>query len=111
MAVCEKGHGKRTSIDEFSVFKRGGQGVIAIQTSERNGQLVAAVEVSDNDEIMLISDQGTLVRISVDEIPTLGRNTQGVRLIRVRDDEALVDVAVIKEQENDDDTAGQESDS
>lgn len=111
MAVCEKGHGKRTSIDEFSVFKRGGQGVIAIKTSARNGQLVAAVEVSDNEEIMLISDQGTLVRISVNEIPILGRNTQGVRLIRVRDNEALVDVAVIKEQENDDDTVGQESDS
>jgi DNA gyrase subunit A len=102
LAVCEKGYGKRTSVDEFSLFKRGGQGVIAIQTSDRNGQLVAAEEVSNNDEIMLISDQGTLVRTRVDEIPVLGRNTQGVRLIRVRDDEALVDVAVIKEQENGD---------
>ncbi|MBV1932910.1 MAG: DNA gyrase subunit A [Porticoccaceae bacterium] len=97
LAVCEKGFGKRTPVDEFSVFKRGGQGVIAIQTSDRNGQLVAAVEVSDNDEIMLISDQGTLVRTGVDQVPVQGRNTQGVRLIRVRDDESLVDVAVIKE--------------
>jgi DNA gyrase subunit A len=101
LTVCKKGFGKRTPVDEFSVFKRGGQGVIAIQTSERNGQLVAAVEVSDKDEIMLISDQGTLVRTRVEEVPVLGRNTQGVRLIRVRDDESLVDVAVIKEQEVD----------
>ncbi len=97
LAVCKKGFGKRTPVDEFSVFKRGGQGVIAIQTSDRNGQLVAAVEVSDNDEIMLISNQGTLVRTGVDQVPVQGRNTQGVRLIRVRDDESLVDVAVIKE--------------
>lgn len=97
LAVCENGYGKRTPLDEFSRFKRGGQGVIAIQTSERNGQLVAAVKVSDKDEIMLISDQGTLVRTAVGEVPVQGRNTQGVRLIRVRDEESLVDVAVIKE--------------
>ena len=97
LAVCENGYGKRTPLDEFSLFKRGGQGVIAIQTSERNGQLVAAVEVSERDEIMLISDQGTLVRTAVDGVPVLGRNTQGVRLIRVRDEESLVDVAVIRE--------------
>lgn len=106
LAVCENGFGKRTPVDEFSVFKRGGQGVIAIQTSDRNGQLVAAVEVSDNDEIMLISDQGTLVRTGVDQVPVQGRNTQGVRLIRVRDDESLVDVAVIKEAVVDVDEAG-----
>ncbi len=101
LAVCENGFGKRTPVEEFSVIKRGGQGVIAIQASERNGQLVAAVDVSDNGEIMLISDQGTLVRTGVDQVPVQGRNTQGVRLIRVRDDESLVDVAVIKEAEVD----------
>lgn len=99
LMVCAKGFGKRTAVDEFSLFKRGGQGVIAIQTSSRNGQLVAAVEVSDEDEIMLISDQGTLVRTRVDEIPLLGRNTQGVRLIRVKDDETLVGVATINEDD------------
>ncbi len=99
LTVCTNGHGKRTSVDEFSVFKRGGQGVIAIQTSARNGQLVSVVDVNDNDETVLISDQGTMVRIRVDEIPVQGRNTQGVRLIRVKDDEALVGVAVIKDEE------------
>lgn len=97
LAVCENGYGKRTPLEEFSLFRRGGQGVIAIQTSKRNGQLVAAVKVSERDEIVLISDQGTLVRTAVDGVPVQGRNTQGVRLIRVRDEESLVDVAVIRE--------------
>ncbi len=105
LAVCKNGYGKRTPLEEFSQFKRGGQGVIAIQTSERNGQLVAAVKVSDKDEIMLISDQGTLVRTAVDEVPVQGRNTQGVRLIRVRGEESLVDVAVIREEEVDGEAA------
>ena len=99
LTVCAKGFGKRTSLTEFPNYKRGGQGVIAIQTSERNGNLVGAVQVDASHEIMLISDQGTLVRTRVDGIPTLGRNTQGVRLIRVRDDETLVGVADIQEED------------
>ncbi|OUS15687.1 DNA gyrase subunit A [Gammaproteobacteria bacterium 50_400_T64] len=99
LTVCAKGYGKRTSLTEFPNYKRGGQGVIAIQTSERNGHLVGAVQVDASHEIMLISDQGTLVRTRVDGIPTLGRNTQGVRLIRVREDETLVGVADIQEEE------------
>ena len=99
LTVCAKGFGKRTSLIEFPNYKRGGQGVIAIQTSERNGNLVGAVQVDASHEIMLISDQGTLVRTRVDGIPTLGRNTQGVRLIRVREDETLVSVADIQEEE------------
>jgi len=99
LTVCAKGYGKRTSLTEFPNYKRGGQGVIAIQTSERNGHLVGAVQVDASHEIMLISDQGTLVRTRVDGIPTLGRNTQGVRLIRVREDETLVGVADIQEED------------
>ena len=110
LTVCAKGYGKRTSLNEFPNYKRGGQGVIAIQTSERNGNLVGAVQVDANHEIMLISDQGTLVRTRVDGIPTLGRNTQGVRLIRVRDDETLVGVADIQEEEVDVIDAGVEDD-
>ncbi|MGE3296472.1 MAG: DNA gyrase subunit A [Porticoccaceae bacterium] len=97
LAVSANGYGKRTEPDEFPVHNRGGQGVIAMQTSARNGALVGAVQVADSDEIMLISDQGTLVRTRVDEISVLSRNTQGVRLIRVRENETLVGIAVVSD--------------
>ncbi|MGK2912935.1 MAG: DNA gyrase subunit A [Porticoccaceae bacterium] len=102
LALCGQGYGKRTGLAEFPVYGRGGQGVIAIQTSIRNGPLVGAVQVDDSDEIMLISDQGTLVRTRVAEIPLVGRNTQGVRLIRVKDQETLVGVARIEDEDGED---------
>jgi DNA gyrase subunit A len=102
LAVSANGYGKRTAPDEFPVHNRGGQGVIAMQTSARNGPVVGAVQVADGDEIMLISDQGTLVRTRVDEISVLSRNTQGVRLIRVRDNETLVGIAVVSDDGSDD---------
>lgn len=109
LTVCAKGYGKRTALDEFPSYNRGGQGVIAIQTSERNGKLVGAVLANEEQGVMLISDQGTLVRTKIGEIPLLGRNTQGVRLIRVREDETLVGVATIQDDEAaDDDVAGSE---
>lgn len=101
LAVSANGYGKRTEPDEFPVHNRGGQGVIAMQTSARNGPVVGAVQVADGDEIMLISDQGTLVRTRVDEISVLSRNTQGVRLIRVRDNETLVGIAVVSDDGSD----------
>ena len=90
LMATEHGYGKRTAVQEFPVHGRGGQGVIAIQTTERNGQLVGAIEVNDEDEAMLISSGGTLVRTPVDGISVQGRNTQGVRLIRLDDDDRLV---------------------
>jgi len=90
LTATANGFGKRTRADEFSTQGRGGQGVIAIQTSERNGQMVGAIQVTDDDEIMLISSSGTLVRTGVAEISTQGRNTQGVRLIRVAEGDWLV---------------------
>lgn len=90
LTVTENGYGKRTDAAEYSVQGRGGQGVISIRTSERNGEVVGAVLVDDSDEIMLISNAGTLVRTAVEQIPVLGRNTQGVRLIRLAEDEHLV---------------------
>ena len=90
LTAAEFGYGKRTSLSEFPVKGRGIRGVIAIQTSERNGEVVGARQVFEGDEIMLISDQGTLVRTSVDEISVVGRITQGVRLIALRDKEKLV---------------------
>jgi DNA gyrase subunit A len=96
LTATENGYGKRTAVEDFPVQGRGGQGVIAIQTTERNGRTVGAVLVEDDDEIMLISSNGTLVRTSVDEISTQGRNTQGVRLIRVEEGQRLVGLARIE---------------
>jgi len=95
LTVTENGYGKRTRVDDYRRQGRGGQGMIAISTSERNGRLIAAKQVTDDDDIMLISDGGTLVRTSAGEISTFGRNTQGVTLIRLRDGEHLVGAARI----------------
>ncbi len=98
LVASEHGYGKRTRMDEFSVIGRGGQGVIAMQCSERNGNLVSAVQVFEGDELMLISDKGTLVRTRTEEISVLGRNTQGVRLIKLtQENERLVGVERIDE--------------
>jgi len=101
LTTTENGYGKRTSVDDFPVQGRGGQGVIAIQTSDRNGRTVGAVQVRDEDEIMLISSNGTLVRTPVDDISVQGRNTQGVRLIRVGSEQRLVGIARIEFIEED----------
>ncbi|MGZ8243826.1 DNA gyrase subunit A [Methylomagnum sp.] len=90
--ITENGYGKRTALDDFPVHRRGGQGVIAIQTSERNGAVVGAVLVNDNDEIMLITDGGTLVRTRVEEVREVGRNAQGVTVIRLNPGEKVVGV-------------------
>lgn len=102
LTVSEHGYGKRTELSEFSTKGRAGQGMIAMQCSERNGALVGATQVFDGDEIMLISNQGTLVRTSTEQISITGRNTQGVRLIRVAEDEQLVGVQRIAESDSDD---------
>ncbi|WP_304440917.1 DNA gyrase C-terminal beta-propeller domain-containing protein, partial [Oleiphilus sp. HI0132] len=98
LVASENGYGKRTRMDEFSVIGRGGQGVIAMQCSERNGLLVSAVQVKEGDELMLISDKGTLVRTRTEEVSILGRNTQGVRLIKLsQENEHLVGVERVDE--------------
>jgi DNA gyrase subunit A len=96
LTATENGYGKRTPIDNFPVQGRGGQGVIAIQASDRNGKIVGALQVADEDEVMLISSNGTLVRTCVDDISIMGRNTQGVRLIRVGKGQRLVGLARIE---------------
>ena len=99
LTVTENGYGKRTCMTEHPLRGRGGQGVISITLSERNGKAISAVRVKDGDEIMLISKGGTLVRTRVDEIRTMGRNTQGVRLIRLQESETLVGLQRIDELE------------
>ena len=101
LLASQKGYGKRTPVEEFSVIGRGGQGVISMKLSERNGSLVGVAQVGSGFEVLLISDQGTMVRTRVDEVSTLGRNTQGVRLINLSEGESLVGLASFDEPELD----------
>jgi DNA gyrase subunit A len=106
LTATANGYGKRTAIGEFPVHGRGGQGVIAIQTTGRNGALVGAIQVGAGDEIVLISSAGTLVRTAVNDVSEQGRNTQGVRLIRVDDGDRLVGLDRIVPDEGGDATEG-----
>ena len=101
LIACENGFGKRTFVDEFNAQNRGGGGVIAIKTSDRNGALVRATKVEPEDDIILISDKGTLVRTPVEHVASSGRNTQGVTLIRLSKDEKLVAMARVEHEEDD----------
>ncbi len=111
--ITENGYGKRTRLEEFTCHNRGGQGMIAIKTSERNGEVVGAVLVNDNDEIMLITDGGTLVRTRVDGISIVGRNTQGVTIIRLDKKEKVIGVDRIEglAGEEEDDSEGVDDES
>ena len=97
LIASENGYGKRSSLEDYSVIGRGGQGVICMKVSERNGPVVGVIQIYNGDEVILISDQGTLVRIRGEEVSTQGRNTQGVRLINLASDESLVGLARVEE--------------
>jgi DNA gyrase subunit A len=99
LTATENGYGKRTAIEDYRVTGRGGQGVISIQVTDRNGMVIGATQVFAGEEIMLISNKGTLVRTRVDEISVIGRNTQGVRLINLVEGEKLSGVERIEELE------------
>lgn len=105
LTATENGFGKRTAIDEYRITGRGGQGVISIQVTERNGKVVRATQVEENDEVMLISSGGSLVRIPVSDISVIGRNTQGVRLINLSEGERLQGMQRIEELNSDDEEA------
>ncbi len=102
LTATENGYGKRTPLEEYPLRNRGGQGVISIQTSVRNGAVVGAVLVEEGDQIMLISERGILVRTRVSEVRAMSRNTQGVRLIKLEAGDRLVGLARIAEEEDDD---------
>ena len=108
LTATANGYGKRTPVAEFPRRGRGGQGVIAMRITARNGPLIGAVQVGGEDEIMLISDQGTLVRMPVRDVSVIGRNTQGVRLMRLDKDEKLVEVVRIEGGGEDDDAQANE---
>jgi len=99
LCLSENGFGKRTKLEDFPSYNRGGQGVIALKTSERNGNMVSAVSVDEVDGIMLISDKGTVIRTAISQIPTLGRNTQGVKVITPKDGEKLIEGVRIPPEE------------
>src|SRR5450432_2272171 len=99
LTVCERGYGKRTPTSDYPTKNRGGKGVITIKTTERNGKVVSLRLVSDDDDLMLITDGGKLIRMPVDGIPTIGRNTQGVRLIRLETEEKVVAMERMAEKE------------
>jgi DNA gyrase subunit A len=102
LTATENGFGKQTPIKDFTLQRRGGKGVIAIQTSKRNGKLIAANQVQQEDEIMFISSIGNLIRTKIDNISVIGRNTQGVKLIRLSDDDKLLGMERIINDNNDD---------
>jgi DNA gyrase subunit A len=100
MVVTEKGFGKRSDIEDYRITRRGGKGVITVKTSERNGKLIAMKEVNDSDELVIITTGGMVIRQSVSELRVMGRNTQGVRLIRLNEGDDIADIArVIPEEE------------
>jgi len=103
LCVSENGYGKKTNLDDFPSHNRGGQGVISMKTSERNGAMVSSALVNDDAGIMLISDKGTMIRTSVSQIPTLSRNTQGVKVITPKEGEKLIECVTIPDDGEDDD--------
>ena len=102
LCLSENGYGKKSKLEDFTMHNRGGQGVIALKTSDRNGLMVSASSVDDEDGIMLISDKGTMIRTSVGQIPTLGRNTQGVKVITPKEGEKLIEGVRIPPDEEED---------
>ncbi|MFP3982204.1 MAG: DNA gyrase subunit A [Desulfurivibrionaceae bacterium] len=104
LVVTEKGFGKRTPVEEYRFTKRGGKGVFAIKASERNGNVVGACQVSDEEEVMLITDQGKIIRLKMDEVRIIGRNTQGVRFINLEEDEKVVGLDILPGEEETDDS-------
>lgn len=111
LSVTENGYGKRTSAYEYRVTGRGGQGIINIDTSERNGQVVSAFPVEDSDHIMMVTNGGRLIRTPVNDIRTAGRQTQGVTLFRVDEGEQVMSVAHMAEGDDSDEGAGDSDDS
>ena len=102
LCLSENGYGKKSKLEDFTMHNRGGQGVIALKTSDRNGLMVSASSVDEEDGIMLISDKGTMIRTSVGQIPTLGRNTQGVKVITPKEGEKLIEGVRIPPDEEED---------
>jgi DNA gyrase subunit A len=107
LAVAEKGYGKRTAMDEYRLTHRGGKGIITMKTTDKTGRVVGVRMVSDEDQIMLVTDGGKVIRLRVNEIRVIGRNTQGVRLIDLAEGEKVVGVARLAEREDEEEPPGE----
>jgi DNA gyrase subunit A len=105
LTVAQNGYGKRTGLDEYRLQTRGGVGIINIQTSDRNGKVVGIAYVGDDDELMIISQQGMIIRMRAGDVRTIGRATQGVRLIGIEEGDEVVAIAKLAEKEDDPDAA------
>jgi DNA gyrase subunit A len=99
LSVTEQGYGKRTELEEYRVQSRGGVGIINIQTSERNGHVIGIAQVTDDDELLLITQQGKILRMASKDIRTIGRATQGVKLIDIEGDDRVVSIARLAEKD------------
>jgi len=99
--VCERGYGKRTPIEEFRIQNRGGKGIILIDASDRNGPVVGIAMVKPEDEVMIITDRGQTIRTPIEGIRETGRNAQGVKVMRIEDDERVVAIEPINEGTSD----------
>jgi DNA gyrase subunit A len=102
ITVTENGYGKRTAIDEYPVQKRGGKGVITIKTNARNGRVVNILLADDADDLMLMTNTGKLIRMAIEGISVIGRNTQGVKLIEIAPEEQVIGAARLPESEAED---------
>jgi DNA gyrase subunit A len=109
LTVCENGYGKRTAVSDYRLTRRGAKGVINIRTTDRNGKVVVVRNVVDEDELMIVSQNGILIRLPIRDISTIGRNTQGVRLINLEEGDRVIDVAKV-EQNGEDDEMDEEGD-
>ena len=108
LTITENGYGKRTILTEYTTQNRGGQGLIDIQTDDRNGSVAGAMLIHEDDRIMLITDTGRVIKTRVDDIRVIGRNTKGVRLMRIDDDERIVSITRVVEQDDDEDEENDE---
>jgi len=99
LTVCSNGYGKRTQISDYRLTNRGGKGVINIKTTDRNGEVVSVNEVTDEDELMIISQKGILIRLPIRDLGVIGRNTQGVKLINLEESDRVIDVARVAVQD------------
>ena len=109
LTVTERGYGKRTAVAEYRLQTRGGKGVFTIKTSERNGYVIGVLPVVDEDQVMLVANSGKVIRMPMDTVRIIGRNTQGVRLINLEEDEIVVDLSMLAREEGvDDENSGEE---
>ena len=108
LTVAENGYGKRTAMEEYRLQSRGGKGIITMKTTEKTGRVIGVHQVTDDDQLMMVANKGKIIRLRVKDISTIGRNTQGVRLIEMEEGERVVAVARLAEKEDEDEEEGQE---